>query len=57
MIGTIANACAIVVGSLIGGTLKRFMSERVNDALFTAMGLAAFVLGANAAIQNMPSST
>lgn len=57
MIGTIANACAIVVGSLIGGTLKRFMSERVNDALFTAMGLAAFVLGANAAIQNMPNST
>lgn len=57
MIGTVVNACCILAGSIAGGTLKKMMSQRVSDALFCAMGLAAFLLGANAAIQNMSSST
>lgn len=57
MLGTIVNAIAILVGSLVGGTLKKVMSERVNDALFSAMGLAAVVLGLNSAVQNMPNSS
>lgn len=57
MIGTIVNTCCILLGSVVGGTLKKVMSERVNQVLFSAMGLAAFLLGANSAIQNMPNST
>ena len=57
MIGTIVNVIAIAAGSVIGGTLKKAMSERVNDTLFTAMGVAAMVLGFNSAMQNMPNSS
>ena len=57
MIGTIVNAACILVGSLAGGPLKKLMSERLSEALFSAMGLAAFLLGVNAAVQNMPNSS
>ncbi len=57
MIGTIVNAGCILVGSLVGGTLKKVMSERLNNALYAAMGLAALVLGAQSAINNMPNSS
>ena len=56
MIGTLVNTGTIIVGSLIGGLFKKVMSERVNKALFIAMGLAAFGLGINAVVQNMPNS-
>ena len=56
MIGTLVNTGTIIVGSLIGGLFKKIMSERVNKALFIAMGLAAFGLGINAVVQNMPNS-
>lgn len=57
MVGTIVNVIAIVVGSVIGGMLKRVMSARVNSTLFTAMGVAAIALGLNTAVQNMPNSS
>lgn len=57
MIGTIVNTACILVGSLAGGLLKKLMSERLSEALFSAMGLAAFLLGVNAAVQNMPNSS
>ncbi len=57
MIGTIVNAGCILVGSLVGGTLKKLMSERLNNALYAAMGLAALVLGAQSAISSMPDSS
>lgn len=56
MIGTFVNTGTIVAGSLIGGLFKKIMSERVNKTLFTAMGLAAFGLGINTVVQNMPNS-
>ena len=56
MIGTFVNVGTIIAGSLIGGLFKKIMSDRVNDALFIAMGLAAFGLGINAVVQNMPDS-
>ena len=56
MIGTLVNTGTIIVGSLIGGLFKKIMSERVNKALFIAMGMAAFGLGINAVVQNMPNS-
>ena len=56
MIGTIVNTACIIVGSLAGALLKRGLGEKYNDALFTAMGLASIALGANAFVQNMPTS-
>jgi predicted RNase H-like nuclease (RuvC/YqgF family) len=51
MIGTFVNVGTIIVGSLIGGLFKKIMSDRVNDALFIAMGMAAFGLGINAVLK------
>ena len=56
MIGTLVNVGTIIIGSLVGGLFKKIMSERVNKALFVAMGLAAFGLGINSVVQNMPNS-
>ena len=56
MTGTLANAAAIVAGSVIGGTFRRVLSDRLSRALMDAMGLSAFALGVNAVVQNMPKS-
>ena len=56
MIGTLVNTGTILVGSLIGGLFRKIMSERINHTLFIAMGLAAFGLGINTVVQNMPNS-
>ena len=56
MIGTIANTALIIAGSLIGGTIRRGLKEKYQNILYTAMGLAAFGLGINAVVQNMPAS-
>ena len=56
MIGTIANAACIIVGSLIGGLFKKIMSDSLNEKLLTTMGLAALGIGLNSVIQNMPKS-
>ncbi|MDO4797764.1 MAG: DUF554 domain-containing protein [Coriobacteriales bacterium] len=57
MIGTIANTAAILVGSLVGGTVRQGLKKPYQDVLFVAMGLAATGLGINAVVQNMPKST
>ena len=56
MIGTIANTIAILVGSFVGGTIRRGLKEKYQNVLYIAMGLAAFGLGINAVVQNMPNS-
>ncbi|MGI6054704.1 MAG: DUF554 domain-containing protein [Clostridium sp.] len=56
MIGTIANMAAIVTGSVIGGAVKRGIREEYQGALFNAMGLAAVMLGINAAVSHMGES-
>lgn len=56
MIGAIANTIAILVGSFVGGTIRRGLKERYQNVLYIAMGLAAFGLGINAVVQNMPNS-
>lgn len=56
MIGTFVNVGLIITGSLIGGLVKKVIKEEYSQCLFTAMGLAAFGLGANAVVQNMPNS-
>lgn len=56
MIGTIVNTCTILTGSVIGSVFKKGIQEKQQQALFTAMGLAATGLGINAVVQNMPKS-
>ena len=56
MIGTIANVCAIVIGSAVGALAKRGLGEKYQEILFVAMGLAATGLGLEAVINNMPDS-
>lgn len=56
MLGTIVNVGTILTGSVIGSVLKKGIGEKQQNALFTAMGLAAAGLGINAVVQNMPKS-
>ena len=56
MIGTIVNASAILAGSVIGSVVKKGIKEEYQDALYTAMGLAATVLGINKVVNNLPDS-
>lgn len=56
MIGTFVNVGAILAGSLCGGLFRKAMSEKLSGGLMNAMGLAAFGLGINAVVQNMPKS-
>ena len=53
MLGTLVNVGAIVAGSLIGSVARRGIRPEYQEALFTAMGLAATGLGINAVVQNM----
>ena len=54
MIGTIVNTACIVAGSVIGSVARRAIKEKYQMALYNAMGLAAFVLGINAVVNNLP---
>lgn len=56
MTGTIVNTCTILAGSVIGSIFKKGIREEQQNALYTAMGLAATGLGINAVVQNMPDS-
>ncbi len=56
MIGTIANTCTIITGSLIGALCKKHIRPEWQRVMFTAMGLASLALGFNAVCQNMPKS-
>lgn len=56
MIGTIVNACTILVGSSVGSLLKRGIRPQYQKVMFTAMGLASLALGFNAVCRNMPQS-
>lgn len=56
MVGTLVNVGCIVLGSTVGGLLKKGISKKHQDVLFCAMGLAATGLGINAVVQNMPNS-
>lgn len=56
MIGTLVNVGTIVAGSLVGGSAKRAVNEKLGQALMTAMGWAALLIGISAAVQNLPKS-
>lgn len=56
MIGTIANAGTILIGSVIGSSLKKGIGERYKNVMMDSMGLAATALGVNSIVQAMPQS-
>lgn len=56
MIGTIVNTGTILAGSVLGSVLRKGIKEKYQDALYTAMGLAAVGLGINAVVTNMGKS-
>lgn len=56
MIGTIANTCAIIVGSILGAVLNRGVKEKYKEVLYTGLGLASLGIGLNAVIQHLPKS-
>ena len=56
MIGTIVNASTILIGSIVGSIVHKGIKPEYQGALFNAMGLAAFLLGINAAVGHMADS-
>lgn len=56
MLGTIVNTGTILAGSMLGSVLRKGVKEKYQNALYTAMGLAATALGINAVVSNMPKS-
>ena len=56
MIGTIVNTATILLGSVLGGTFKRFLNKKLENALLGALGMAAFGIGISNVVRNMPDS-
>lgn len=56
MLGTIINTGTILIGSALGGLLRKGIKEKYRDALYNAMGLAAIGIGINSVCKNMPQS-
>lgn len=56
MIGTIVNTGTIIAGSIVGSVVRKGIKEEYQGALYTAMGLAATVLGINSVVGNLPDS-
>ena len=54
MIGTIANAGTILLGSVVGSALKKGIGEKYQSIMMDSMGLAATALGINSIVGAMP---
>ncbi|MBQ1362466.1 MAG: DUF554 domain-containing protein [Oscillospiraceae bacterium] len=52
-IGTIINTAAILAGGLLGLMFGRLLSERVQDGLLKANGIAVIFIGISGALQHM----
>jgi hypothetical protein len=57
MLGTIVNTCTILAGSFIGSLLKKGIKEKYQNAMYTAMGLAACAIGVNGVVSHMSKSS
>lgn len=51
LLGTIVNAVAIVVGSLVGIVIHKRFPERIKVIAFQGMGIATLVIGIQMALQ------
>lgn len=56
MLGTIVNTVSIISGSLIGSLVKKGIKPKYQDALYSAMGVSALLLGTHAFISHMSKS-
>ena len=56
MLGTIANTGAILMGSIVGSTLKKGIGEKYKTVMMDSMGLAAAALGISSITEAMPQS-
>ncbi|MBQ9400510.1 MAG: DUF554 domain-containing protein [Bacteroidales bacterium] len=56
MLGTIVNTACIVAGSILGSLLKKGLNEKVQNALFNALGLVTLALGARMCVVNLGKS-
>lgn len=56
MLGTIVNTITITLGSLIGSVVKKGIKPQYQDAMYTAMGLAACAIGMNGVASHMGQS-
>ena len=54
-LGTIINVCCIVGGGLVGLVGRRFITQKLQDALLKACGLAVIFLGVGGAMEKMLS--
>ena len=50
MIGTLVNAAAIIVGSLLGLLVRKGLPQRIKDALMAGMGLCVILIGLKGAL-------
>ena len=51
MIGTLVNAAAIIVGSIIGLLIQSRLPQRIVDRIFQVIGLFTIYLGMSMAIK------
>ena len=51
MLGTIVNTVAIIVGSLLGVSLRRGISDKYKETVIGAIGLAVLLIGLKSALQ------
>lgn len=56
MIGTIVNTATIIVGSLVGGLVRKGLKEEHANALYVALGLCVVVLGVRTSVVAMAES-
>ena len=55
-IGTLVNAGAIIVGSILGILLKGGIPERIQNIIYTAVGVAVMFIGITGVINNQGDS-
>ena len=53
MLGTIVNSVAIIIGSLLGVSLRRGISDKYKETVIAAIGLAVILIGLKSALQTM----
>ncbi|MCQ2441816.1 MAG: DUF554 domain-containing protein [Oscillospiraceae bacterium] len=56
MLGTIVNTITITLGALVGSVVKKGIKPQYQDAMYTAMGLAACAIGMNGVATHMSQS-
>ena len=50
MIGTLINAAAVIVGSLLGLLLRKGIPQQLKDTLISGMGLCVILIGVQGAL-------